>query len=36
LQQAAPLVVMHSGAMGSTINGRAVTPTLVQGGFRLG
>lgn len=36
LQQAAHLVVMHNGAMGSTINGRAVTPTLVRGSFRLG
>ncbi|MCZ8380738.1 hypothetical protein O6P37_17865 [Mycobacterium sp. CPCC 205372] len=36
LQQAAQLVVMRNGAMGSTINGRAVTPTLVSGSFRLG
>ena len=36
LRQAAQLVVLDNGTMGSTINGRAVTPTLVSGSFRLG
>jgi hypothetical protein len=36
LQQAAQLVTLGNGATRSTINGRAVSPTLVRGGFRLG
>jgi hypothetical protein len=36
LQQAAQIVKLENGSMSSTINGRQVTPTLVNGNFRLG
>jgi hypothetical protein len=36
LQQASQITKLQNGSMSSTINGRQVTPTLVNGNFRLG